>query len=180
MTDYKQTIKNVVFNACLLDSMDKSGSATCVVESDVQEAVNDCYFAEVGNYGLMELLRVLAEASKDNKELSNAFTMVEDFIEVAYQEKKAIREMFIEHEAKTIEQAKEKACKVAEEYWQTLSPKALTLLEVKESISTSEQLAELILPDYQYDQDEITTDLFKDVVEDELLYDAEDKESLYN
>lgn len=179
MTDYRQTIKNVVFKACLLDSENRNSFATYVL-TDVHEAVDHCYSEEVGNYGLMELLRVLAEASKDNKDLSNAFAMVEDFIEVAHQEKKAIEEMFIEHEARAIEQAKEKACKVAEEYWQTLSPKALMFLEVKENISTSEQLVELILPDYQCNPDEITADLFQYVVENELLYDTEDKESLYN
>lgn len=178
MTDYRQTVRETVFNACVLDGEYK-GRTDNFVETDVFEALQRCNYARVENYGITELLEILAEASKENKALSDAFTTVKDFIETVDSEEKAINKMFIEDEARTIRLAKEKAYKVAKEYWQTLSDSAKWSLEVKESIYTYEQLAELVLPDYQYNEDEITMDLFRDVVEYELLYDTEDKESLY-
>ena len=179
MTDYRQTVRETIFKACVLDNEYRNNTSN-YVETDVFEALKRCNYARVENYGITELLDILAEASKDNKALSDAFTTVKDFIETVDREEKAIDKMFIEDEVRTVEHAKEKAYKVAEEYWQTLSESAKWSLFVKESVSGYEQLAELILPDYQYDEDEITTDLFKDVVEYELLYDVEDKESLYN
>ena len=176
--NFTEVVKETVFKACVLDG-DYKGRTDNYVATDVFEAVKRCYTTRVDGYDLMGLLEVLAEASKDNKALSDAFTTVKDFIETVDSEEKAINKMFIEDEEKTLKHAREKAYKVAQEYWNTLNEGAQWSLFVKESVKGFEDLAELVLPDYEHNEDEITTDLFKDVVEYELLYDVEDKESLY-
>jgi hypothetical protein len=108
MTDYRQTVRETIFKACVLDG-DYKGRTDNYVEEDVFEAVQRCNTARVEGYGITELLDILAEASKDNKALSEAFTTVKDFIETVDREEKTIDKMFIEDEARTVEHAKEKA-----------------------------------------------------------------------
>ena len=179
MTDYRQTVREILVKGCEYDSRVLSNCYGDTVEDNFLEAVDRCYFATVGDYELLVLLQTLEEVTKDNKALSDAFYTVRDFIEWAHYEKDNAYKVLADKERQTMTENRASIDKVVEDYWQTLSESAKVALDVKENIKDSKQLAEMLYPDYDMNSAEICTDIVKDLVEWELLYDEKDKESLY-
>lgn len=114
----------------------------------------------------------------DSADVKDALQTVADFLAVADNEKSDIINALGDYDRDRQDEIHDYALKVAAEYYGTLTDKAKTLLNVCENVKGPQDLANLVLPDVN-DVDDIDRQLYKDLVEYELLFDVDDKTTLY-
>jgi len=164
---FNTTVKNTVF-ASALDVNTKYFDLSDSI--DFVENVAQMWKAK-------DTLAWLAEYC-DSADIKDALQTVADFLTVADNEKSDIINALDDYNKERQAEINDYALKVATDYYETLTDKAKTLLDVCENVKGPQDLADLVIPDIN-DIDDIDRQLYKDLVEYELLFDVDDKTTLY-